>query len=118
MYPTPGRILSRILGGKAKGYEYLPDNGLVFPDWVAGMFMLFPAHIYQEMSGFDERYFMYCEDADICMRLSQRGYKTQLVFHAQAVHDARRASHRTMPHLRWHVSSLLRFFFKYPFYTL
>jgi len=118
MYPTPGRILSRIFLGKAKECEYPPDTDSVFPDWVAGMFMLFPAHLYREIGGFDERYFMYCEDADICMRLSLRGYKTQLVSHAQAVHNARRASHRTMPHLRWHVSSLLRFFFKYPFYTL
>ncbi len=117
-YPTPWRILSRIWRGKAKQYEYPQGSGSVFPDWVAGMFMLFPAHIYQEMSGFDERYFMYCEDADICMRLSQRGYKTQLVFQAQAIHNARRASHRTMPHLRWHMSSLFRFFLRYPFYTL
>lgn len=117
-YPTPGRIVSRIYRRKEKEKKYLQGSGPLFPDWVAGMFMLFPAHIYQEMSGFDERYFMYCEDADICMRLSRRGYKTQLVLQAQAIHNARRASHRTMPHLRWHMSSLLRFFFRYPFYTL
>jgi len=117
-FPTLGRIVSRIRRGKAKVCEYPPDTGPLFPDWVAGMFMLFPAHLYREIGGFDERYFMYCEDADICMRLAQKGYRTQLVSQVQAIHNARRASHRTLQHLRWHLSSLFRFFLRYPFYTL
>lgn len=117
-YPSPGRILRRLVCGKIKDEELFLQGDPVFPDWVAGMFMLFPAAIYREIGGFDERYFMYCEDADICMRLSRRGYKTQLVSQVRAVHNARRASHRTIRHIRWHVSSLVRFFFRYPFYTL
>ena len=117
-YPTPGRILRRVVSRKASVYESRQDSSPIFPDWVAGMFMLFPATVYREIGGFDERYFMYCEDADICIRLAQRGYKTQLVSQVQAVHNARRASHRTLQHLRWHLSSLLRFFLRYPFYTL
>jgi len=117
-FPTPGRILRRVFYGKLKKSEFAAAVDSTSPDWIAGMFMLFPAPLYREIGGFDERYFMYCEDADICMRLSQRGYKTQLVIDAQAIHNARRDSHRTLPHLRWHLSSLLRFFWTYPFYTL
>lgn len=117
-YPSPGRIFRRLVYNKREDDGQFLHGDLVFPDWVAGMFMLFPAPIYRELGGFDECYFMYCEDADICMRLSRRGYRTQMVPQIRAVHDARRASHRTIRHIRWHLSSLMRFFFRYPFYTL
>jgi GT2 family glycosyltransferase len=117
-YPSPRRIFQRVALSKKTGRATNLNSNSSFPDWVAGMFMLFPAHIYREIGGFDEHFFMYCEDADICKRLALLGYKTQLVCQAQAIHNARRASHRTFQHLRWHISSLLRFFIKYPFYTL
>ncbi len=117
-YPTPARILRRIVeklgGGRSR--NCLTDP--MYPDWVAGMFMLFPTQVYREIGGFDEGYYMYCEDADICRRLCLRGSKAQLVAQVKAVHNARRASHRSTRHLRWHLSSLLRFFIRHPFYRL
>jgi GT2 family glycosyltransferase len=117
-YPSPGRILRRVVRRKTKGDNQFVEPRPEHPYWIAGMFMLFPAQIYQKVGGFDERFFMYCEDADICMRLDKSGYTTQLNSQVRAVHNARRASHQTLRHLRWHVASLLRFFFRYPFYTL
>ncbi|ROH85496.1 glycosyltransferase [Pseudomethylobacillus aquaticus] len=42
--------------------------------WILGAFMLFPKHVYQAIAGFDEDYFLYGEDADICLRVRQAGY--------------------------------------------
>jgi len=118
LFPTPGRIFRRVFSGAEKKYTAPSSVQAIFPDWVAGMFMLFPAHVYREINGFDEQYFMYCEDADICMRLAEQGYRTQFVPQVQAIHNPRRASHGTIRHMSWHVLSLLRFFCRYPFYRL
>ncbi len=115
---TPQRVVSRVLFEKQQDYVFTTETIAVFPDWVAGMFMLYPASVFREIDGFDERFFMYCEDADICRRLLTKGYRTQLVPPVQVVHDAQRASHKAAHHLRYHVFSLLRFFLRYPFYTL
>lgn len=118
LFPTPGRIISRVFGRRGVECDYPQSKGCISPDWVAGMFMVFPSHVYEKIGGFDERYFMYCEDADICMRLRTRGYKVLVNTRVSAVHNPRRSSHRSLMHLWWHLISLLRFFLRYPFYTL
>jgi len=107
--PTPARILLRILGGRREE-EYDGGHSLVEPDWVAGIFMLFPAHVFRESGGFDERYRMYCEDVELCTRLRLLGYRIVQDRSVRVVHDARRESHRNLIHLAWHVRSLTRFF--------
>jgi hypothetical protein len=41
---------------------------------VAGMFMLLRREAFAQVGGFDERYFMYCEDFDLCARLRLAGW--------------------------------------------
>lgn len=117
-FPTPGRIVSRVFRRKKHGCDYPLSDDYISPDWIAGMFMLFPSRVYRKIGGFDERYFMYCEDADICMRLRNSGYTVLVNTRVQAVHNPRRKSHYSPKHLWWHITSLLRFFCQYPFYTL
>jgi N-acetylglucosaminyl-diphospho-decaprenol L-rhamnosyltransferase len=76
--------------------------------WLAGMFLLFSSEAYRDVGGFDERFYLYCEDYDICARLYSAGYALHLVPEASVIHDAQRDSHRSMKHLRWHLSSLAR----------
>lgn len=77
-------------------------------DWVNGACMFFRVDTFRALGGFDERYFMYCEDADICLRLQLMGMKMQGL-NFSVVHDAQRNTHRNLKHLSWHVVSLLRF---------
>jgi GT2 family glycosyltransferase len=56
---------------------------------------------------------MYVEDADICTRLWLSGYKVLACPGVVVTHDARRASRKNWQHLRWHIASLLRYFWKY-----
>ena len=59
------------------------------------------------LGGFDARYFMYCEDVDLCLRLRLQGW--QLVrAAAQVQHQGSRASRRAWQPLAWHIHSLLR----------
>ena len=75
------------------------------------MFILFRSEAYMQVKGFDERYFMYYEDADIGRRLARKGWKTMLEPNTTVIHDAQRASHRSIRHLQWHLKSMFRFLF-------
>ncbi len=78
------------------------------PHWFAGMFLLFRSDAFAAVDGFDEGFFMYCEDFDICARMRLAGWPLSLVPQVQVVHAAQQLSHRSLRHLRWHLSSLSR----------
>lgn len=109
-FPSPLKIACKAIG-RCKGSDYAIDGESVHPDWVGGMFMLFPARVYERLGGFDERYFLYYEDVDLCARLRLLGYEVVLCPEVAVVHHARRASHRNLRYLRWHLASMARFFF-------
>jgi GT2 family glycosyltransferase len=98
--PTPTELWQRRQAG-----HVAPPS----PEWVAGMFMLVRARAWQDVNGFDERFFMYCEDADFCVRLQSAGWRLQIEENVHVVHAAQRASQRSLQHLYWHVGSLLKF---------
>ncbi|AFU44357.1 glycosyl transferase family protein [Acidovorax sp. KKS102] len=75
--------------------------------WVNGACLLVPLHTYLQLGGFDERYFMYCEDVDFCLRLQLQGYLLAAMPLA-VVHAAQRNTRRQRQHLYWHLRSLLR----------
>jgi N-acetylglucosaminyl-diphospho-decaprenol L-rhamnosyltransferase len=108
-FPNPWTIFKRLIIYK-RSPDYVIANESLLPDWVGGMFMLFRSAIYQRINGFDERYFLYYEDVDICARLTNSGFNVVLCPQSVVVHLAQRASHRNIKYLRWHVTSMLRFF--------
>jgi GT2 family glycosyltransferase len=113
-FPTPGRIARRLLTRSEHDAIFKPSRqGYVVSDWIAGMFMIFRACDYQKIGGFDQRYFLYCEDADICMRLRRLGLLTCRHPRAWAIHDPARQSHRHWRYLVWHTSSLVRFWHRF-----
>ena len=82
----------------------LPDRSV---DWVSAALWAAPSAVYRAVGGFDERYFMYCEDVDFCLRIQLAGYSLCRV-DAQAEHEAQRASHRRPQHFFWHLQGLWR----------
>ena len=108
-FPTPFKILCKAFG-KCKGSDYVVKNESIFPDWVGGMFMLFPSELFKQFNGFDQKFFLYYEDVDLCARLRLLGYEVVLCPAARVVHQARRSSHQNFKYLRWHLTSMLRFF--------
>lgn len=99
--PTPLALLRRHLA--------LGRRHVQLREWVNGSFMLFSSPIYRRLNGFDPRFFMYCEDVDICLRLQQKGFRLVLSPDAQVEHSGRHASRRQLLHLSWHLASLVRF---------
>lgn len=111
-FPTLMSLLRKVLLGD-RGTHAIDMHGPRFsPDWVAGMFMLFRSTAFADLAGFDEGYYLYYEDVDICWRIRQRRQQLVVCPAVRVVHDARRDSHRKFKYLRWHVSSMLRYLWK------
>jgi GT2 family glycosyltransferase len=108
-FPSPLKILCKVFG-KCRGSDYRVADVPIFPDWVGGMCMVFPWQVFREIGGFDQRYFLYYEDVDLCGRLMLSGYKSVVCPQATVVHHAQRSSHRKLKYLRWHLASMMRFF--------
>ncbi|MBI5583991.1 MAG: glycosyltransferase family 2 protein [Deltaproteobacteria bacterium] len=108
-FPTPLRILKRLLHS-ANPADYPTPSRPIRVDWLAGLFLLFPRRAFAAIKGFDERYYLYYEDVDLCARLRLSGYGVFLDPAVTIRHDAGRHSHRQLKYLRWHLTSMVRFF--------
>lgn len=111
-FPTVGILLRKLLGARP-GPDYPADRGPIGVDWIAGMFMFFRSDAYRDLRGFDEAYFLYYEDVDICRRL--RAANRSVVYNPAAVvvHDARRTSRRNPRLALHHLASALRYLSRY-----
>ncbi|ABM05141.1 glycosyltransferases-like protein [Psychromonas ingrahamii 37] len=110
-----------ILKGKSFTEAYdktdLADGSSV--DWAAASFLVFQAELYEKLNGFDEDYFMYFEDVDLCYRANQF-YSQNVVYlsNVKAIHEGAYKNRKLFSkHFRWYFSSLLRFLFKSTFET-
>lgn len=108
-----------ILKGKSFTAAYnkasLADGSIV--DWAAGSFLVFQTELYEKLNGFDEDYFMYFEDVDICFR-ANKIYNQHVVYlsYIKAIHEGGYQNRKLFSkHFRWYFSSLLRFLFKSTF---
>ncbi|MHB8253926.1 MAG: glycosyltransferase [Acidiferrobacter sp.] len=102
-FPTPRVALVRFLTG-------VRPRPVARTEWVAGMCMVFRTPVFELVGGFDARYWLYYEDADLCCRLTLTGLRVVVCMDATIVHDAQWTSHRKLRYLLWHVRSALRFF--------
>lgn len=112
-FPTVGRLIKRLITGEHDTYSFSIKNEVFYPDWVGGMFMLFDRKAYQAVKGFDQGYFLYYEDVDICVRLWRESLPIAVSPKIQVIHQAQRQSHKKLKYLRWHLSSMIRYFAKH-----
>lgn len=79
--------LDKIFRGSKKcgAYKlsYLSDEEINEVDAVSGAFLMIKKNLFDEIGGFDETFFMYGEDLDLCFRVKQQGMK--IVYFPKAV---------------------------------
>jgi len=54
--------------------------------WLSGSLMLLRREAWEQVGGFDPKYFMYCEDMDLCRRLAEAGWQNVYVPSAVITH--------------------------------
>jgi len=64
----------------------LPAQETTWVDWVSGSCMLVRREAFEQLGGFDEEYFMYAEDVDLCWRAHRAGWGVAYVPEASATH--------------------------------
>jgi len=91
-FPTPFRLFLTRTGlaeGRSRGVPNESVPGFVEPtvcDWVPGCFLLTRLDLFSALGGFDERFFLYYEEVDYCMRAKQAGWQTVWVPFMTVVH--------------------------------
>lgn len=117
-------LLGRFSCGKKAINEYIMKewnhNEIREVDWFLGACLLMPKNILNKIGMFDERYFLYFEDADLCRRFKKDGYKVVYFPEVSMVHFHRRESAEigraksffSVP-TREHIKSWLKYFNKW-----
>jgi len=65
---------------------YQLTNLLTKADWVSGAALIVRRDVFEKVGGFDENFFMYFEDRDLCYRVRQLGYKIIVLPEIKVVH--------------------------------
>jgi GT2 family glycosyltransferase len=119
-YPSLFELIFRFLGIFKKftirgEYKNQNHKQSFSPDFVQGSFMLFKTEDLLRLEGFDERYFMYMEDVDICRKIDLSG-KRKLYFPAtEIIHTHRKGSSKEFRLFFIHISSIIKYFMKWGF---
>ncbi len=76
-FPTFWKAFQEYYLGKKSIYDGFSPKGLdpVTIESVVGAAMLIPKHVFQKVGGFSEKYFMYYEDIDLCLKVNKLGLK-------------------------------------------
>ena len=84
-------------------------------DFVTGACMALRREALAEVGLMDDRFFLYCEDQDLCLRMWQHGWKVYYVTDAVMIHDLQRHSVKGFlnKHQRAHIQSLIYLFRKH-----
>lgn len=89
-------------------------------DWVVGACMLIRRETWNAVNGFDERYFLYYEDVDICKKVGAEGYEVWYNPNAAMIHFHKRLSAQKKwwkfifdKTARIHVASHIKYFRKW-----
>jgi len=76
--------LFRARKGKSKNEN---SENVTFPDWVSGSVMMMRKEIFEKLKGFDEDFWMYYEDVDICRRTRNSGGEIAFYNNIAVRHD-------------------------------
>ena len=85
------------------------------PDFIHGCFMLFKTNYFKDLKGFDERFFLYMEDADICRRIIHTKLKFLYYPEVSIIHHLGKGSSKNLKLFFIHTSSAIKYFLKWGF---
>ncbi len=109
------RMFVKIGFKKRKAYHTMQDMDYDKPfrvPFAQGSFLLIKTELYKRIGGFDERFFLYMEDADLCKRVNA---ESKLLYcpYAAVIHKWNKGSHKSLKLFACHVKSCFKYFKKW-----
>jgi GT2 family glycosyltransferase len=105
-FPTPWASFTKLFGLSSffpnsprfaqYNLTYLPVDKTYEIDALAGAFMILSREAYEKTAGFDEDYFMYGEDIDLCYRIKKAGLAVFYVHSTSTVHFKGESTRRSV----------------------
>lgn len=81
-------------------------------EWASGAFLCIKYSAFELVNGFNEKYFMYYEDVDLCYRLNKANISLRFLKEVNAVHKGEYKNRSVFSkHFLWYLNSLIRFLF-------
>ncbi len=121
LLPTPFDLLfrrffpfKRLIEKRNRTYEMRFTNyaNVMEVPSLSGCFMFMKTSILKNIGGFDERYFMYLEDLDLCRRIGQHA-KTIYYPRVGIIHHYGKGSYKDVKLLTYHIISAVKYFNKW-----
>ncbi|MFC6169201.1 glycosyltransferase family 2 protein [Loigolactobacillus jiayinensis] len=111
---TRGKFIKRLFAKRIARYECrdLSEERQQIK-FGSGAFMFLRASMMRQIGGFDERFFMYFEDNDLCMRINQAGGQIFYLPDAPVIHYYARASHKSTRGFKQFLRSMVHYFNKW-----
>ncbi|MFM9908502.1 MAG: glycosyltransferase family 2 protein [Chitinophagaceae bacterium] len=127
MLPSPADLILRrfipgpikkIFKNKLEKYElkYKDYNTIMDIPNLSGCFMFLRTAALEVAGLFDERYFLYLEDTDLCRRINEY-YRTVYYPRVSIIHGYSKASYKSFRLLRYHLISTFKYFNKWSWLT-
>jgi GT2 family glycosyltransferase len=121
-YPSVSELLARRflflkpLFKKAVFKGQYQDKNLEAPfqaQYITGCFHLYKTADFVNLQGFDERYFLYMEDVDICKKIDASGKKKLYYPNEEITHVLKQGSSKSFELFLRHTSSAIKYFSKW-----
>ncbi len=121
LLPTPLDLIlrrffpTRIFFNRTWKFE-MRDSGyenIMEVPFLSGCFMFLRMETLKKVGGFDDNFFMYCEDLDLCRRIGMAGFKTMYYPEVEIVHIHKKESYKNAMMLKTHIKSAILYFNKW-----
>ncbi len=116
LLPSPVDLIARrflpFLANKNFDLAYTQYKFTMDVPFISGCFMFVKTAVIKEVGGFDDRFFMYCEDIDLSRRIGEK-YRTVFYPEVHIVHHYAKGSYKNKNLLKIHIQSAFRYFNKW-----
>ena len=104
-----GLFPKRVAKHTLQGNDYTKPFVVPFGQ---GSFLVIRTELFKKLNGFDDHFFMYLEDADLCKRVNK---ESKLMYYPDAtvIHKWEKGSHRNLKLFKYHVQSMRYYFSKW-----
>lgn len=109
------RMFAKKCAKKRQAYHTMQnmDYEKSFPvPFAQGSFLVVRTELFRQLGGFDERYFLYMEDADLCRRINEVS-ELRYCPKAAVIHKWGKGSHKKFKLFCIHVKSMIAYFGKW-----